>query len=108
VVSAQSGSGSWASALDRSGPRAPSSQGLSGITVELEDASGNVLATTVTDSNGHYRFDQLTGLSATGEYTVRLVPPSGFRQTWKNPATILISRGDINRSAVDFVLAPTK
>jgi hypothetical protein len=59
----------------------------------------------VTDSKGHYRFDQLTGLSATGEYTVRLVVPSGFTQSSTNPSPILISRGDINVSGVDFVLA---
>jgi hypothetical protein len=41
--------------------------GVPGVTVQLQDASGNVLATTVTDSGGHYRFDQLTGIGGTGE-----------------------------------------
>jgi hypothetical protein len=86
---------------------APPAQGLPGVTVELEDASGDVLATTVTDGKGHYSFDQLHGLSATGDYTVRLVVPSGFTQVSANPPTILISRGDINVSGVNFVVAPT-
>jgi hypothetical protein len=81
-----------------------SPRGLSGITVQLEDSSGAVLGTTVTDQSGDYQFDQLTGVGGTGEYTVRLVVPSGFVQTSKNPGTILISRGGIDVSGVDFVL----
>jgi hypothetical protein len=105
VVSEHSGSGRWATSDSGSGREVSSSQGLSGVTVELEDTSGNVLATTFTDSKGHYRFDQLTGLSATGDYTVRLVVPSGLTQKSANPSTIRISRGDINASGVNFVVA---
>src|SRR5262249_9193034 len=36
--------------------------GLPGITVQLEDASGNVIATAVTDTQGHYRFDNFNGI----------------------------------------------
>jgi hypothetical protein len=108
VVSDQGGSGPRASAPDASGSRAPAPQGMAGVTVELEDIGGNVLATALTDGEGHYRFDQLTGLSATGDYTVRLVMPSGFAQTSANSATIRISRGDINVSDVNFVVAPTR
>jgi hypothetical protein len=97
VVSAGGGAGSQAS----------SPQGLSGITVQLQDTSGNVLATTVTDGAGDYRFDQLNGVSATGDYIVSLVVPSGFTQTSANPSPILISRGDIDANGVDFTLAPT-
>jgi hypothetical protein len=93
---------------DGSGRDSPHSspRGLSGITVQLEDSGGNVLATTVTDRSGQYRFDQLTGVGGTGDYTVSLVAPSGFRQTSKNPPTISISRGGLDVSGVDFVLAP--
>jgi hypothetical protein len=83
-------------------------RGLPGVTVQLEDGSGNVLATIVTDSRGQYRFDTFSGLSSTGNYMVRLVVPSGFTQTSANPATIPISRGDINMSGVNFSLAPAQ
>jgi hypothetical protein len=78
--------------------------GLSGVTVQLEDSTGNVLATTVTNSSGDYTFNQLNGIGGTGDYTVRLVVPSGYSQVSRNPSTILISRGDLNVGGVDFVL----
>jgi hypothetical protein len=82
-------------------------RGLAGVTVQLQDSSGNVLATAVTDAQGHYRFGQLNGLSATGQYEIRLVVPTGYTQTSANPSTILISRGDINDTGVNFTLART-
>jgi hypothetical protein len=108
VASGHGGSGHGASAFHRKGVRADARRGLPGITVELEDAGGNVLAAAVTDGAGRYCFDPLTGLDGTGMYTVRLVVPPGFTQTSTNPAMILISRGDINRSGVDFVLTQAK
>ncbi|MCO6044248.1 SpaA isopeptide-forming pilin-related protein [Aeoliella sp. ICT_H6.2] len=47
---------------------------LSGVTIDLLDADGNVLATTVTDENGEYRFDDLTP----GEYQIREHQPDGY------------------------------
>jgi hypothetical protein len=82
----------------------PGEVGLPGFTVQLRDDSGNVLATTRTDGQGHYSFDQQTGIGATGKYTVRLVVPSGSTQTSANPPAILISRGDTDVSGVDFVV----
>jgi hypothetical protein len=79
--------------------------GLSGITVQLEDSSGNVLATAMTDSQGRYSFTQLTGIGGTGLYNVRLVMPSGLMQTSINPSSILISRGGVNVSGVNFTVA---
>jgi hypothetical protein len=108
VVSDQGGNGHRASPFDGKCGPAPSPPGLAGATIELEDTSGNVLATTTTDSKGHYRFDQLTGVSATGDYTVSLVVPSGFTETSTNPSAIRISRGDINVSGVNFVVAPAR
>ena len=50
--------------------------GLNGVTVDLLDAAGNVIATTTTAGNGLYGFDSL----APGSYTVRIdlstLPPS--------------------------------
>ena len=56
---------------------------------------------------GRYSFNQLNGVSATGDYIVRLTVTSGFTQTSANPSTILISRGDINVRGVNFTLAST-
>ncbi|HZW29267.1 MAG TPA: peroxidase family protein, partial [Isosphaeraceae bacterium] len=100
--------GTVASGHGATGDRATARRGLPGITVELEDSGGNVLATAVTDSKGRYSFNQFTGLSGTGIYTVRLAVSPGFTQTSANPSSILISRGDINRSGVDFRLAWVK
>jgi hypothetical protein len=88
------------------GSHAKSPRGLAGVTVELEDSRGDVLATTTTGRLGNFSFDQLSGVSGTGDYTVTLVVPSGFSQTSRDPSTILISRGEMNVKKIDFVLAP--
>ena len=46
----------------------------SGIVVTLKDGSGNVVATTTTDSSGNYSF---TGLDAMS-YTISIVTPQGY------------------------------
>jgi hypothetical protein len=51
---------------------------FAGVTVRLEDLSGNVLATAVTDSNGLFAF---TGVAA-GDYKVSPLPPPNFFQTF--------------------------
>jgi peroxidase len=91
------------------------SAGVSGIQVELRDSSGDVVATTTTDSQGFYIFTQLSGpadsqldasgLSATGTYTVDLVLSHGRHQVSQNPAPITITRGDINVRGVDFTVS---
>ena len=90
-------------------------QGVAGITVQLEDTSGDVLATTTTNSRGQYTFNQQSGpaanpvnspgVSETGIYRVVLVPPASLHQVSPNPRSILISRGGINASGVNFVVA---
>lgn len=50
-------------------------QGIAGVTVELLNSSGAVIAGTVTGSSGNYLF---TGLG-TGTYTVRVTTPTGYR-----------------------------
>jgi hypothetical protein len=101
-------SGTVFSDVSRNGHGSFQKPGLPGVTVQLQDDSGAVLATTVTDGQGHYRFDNFNGIGGTGDYNVRLVLPSGFRQTTPNPATILISRGDLNVTGVDFGVAPAR
>ena len=47
---------------------------IAGVTIQLFDNQGNLLATTETDANGEYRFDDLLP----GEYTVVELQPAGF------------------------------
>jgi hypothetical protein len=102
-------SGTVFASSGRSGPpRGSYARGLPGATVQLEDASGQVIATAITDGQGRYRFDDLNGINGTGNYVVRLAVPSGYTQTSTDPATILISRGDINASGVNFSVAAAR
>jgi hypothetical protein len=78
-----------------------SGTGISGITVDLLDSSGNVLATTVTDRGGHYSFNDFSGLGGTGTYTVQVILPSGAKSTKPTSVAVPISRGDVN-ARVDF------
>jgi hypothetical protein len=84
--------------------RAAVRRGLAGVTVLLEDTSGNVLDTTVTDARGRYSFDNFNGVDGTGDYEVRITAPADFTQTSANPTRILIGRGDVNVQGVDFSL----
>ncbi|MFT3798727.1 SdrD B-like domain-containing protein [Microbacterium sp.] len=52
---------------DKDGVQDADETPLAGVTVELLDADGTVLATTTTDANGRYVFDELTA----GTYRVR-------------------------------------
>jgi hypothetical protein len=86
--------------------------GLRGVVVQLEDSAGNVLATTVTNRDGHYKFNQLSGpaanpeiaygVSATGNYNIVLVLSPSQSQTTPNPSQILISAGSTNVDGVNF------
>ena len=49
---------------------------IAGVTVQLLNASGTVVATTQTDAQGRYRFDNLTP----GTYAVREIQPAGYLQ----------------------------
>jgi hypothetical protein len=87
--------------------------GTGGITVQLQDTSGDVLATTVTDQRGDYSFNQLSGpsqnpayapgVSATGVYQIVVVAPRGMKVS-RAPAPITITRGDINVSGINISL----
>ena len=80
--------------------------GLAGVTVNLNDDTGVVVATTITDQNGRYSFTDQTGIPGTGNYTVSLVLHSGYIQTSKNPGTISLSRGNLNIDGMNFGVAP--
>ncbi len=88
---------------------------MPGLTVELTDSSGDVLATTKTDFRGQYTFTQQSGpsanpeiaagVSATGDYDVVLVLPSFLKQTSADPGTITITHGGQNVTGVNFTVA---
>ena len=90
-----------------------------GVTVELEQFSDdhlsiNILATTVTNAQGNYSFNQLSGpaadalnspgVSSTGDYNVAIVLPSGNIQISADPSTMLISGGGMKVKEVDFLI----
>ncbi len=74
---------------NRDGAPNPREIGLSGRTVQLLDVDNNVVATTLTDRNGEYRFDHLS----LGTYQVREVLPPGAVNTTALPQPIAITRG---------------
>lgn len=70
-------------------------RGLEGRTVELVNAdTGEVVASTLTNAHGEYRFDVSDGLGV-GRYQVREVLPDGWVQTTPAGRIIPITRGDI-------------
>src|SRR6185369_5638623 len=92
---------------DSDGVQDSTETGLNGVSVQLLNSSGTVLATQTTSGNGDYLF---TGL-ASGTYTVKVVSstlPSGATQTYDldgtgtaHTAAVTLSAGQ-NRTDVDF------
>jgi len=90
---------------------------VTSIIVELEDTSGDVLATTNPAKNGSYSFNQLSGpandpsitpgVSATGFYEVVLALPAALSQVSQSPAAIEITRGDTNVTGINFNVSRT-
>jgi hypothetical protein len=76
-------------------------QGIGGITVELLDDEGTVIATTATNSRGHYSLD---AFRETGDFHVRIVVPRGYRATTSTTVDVLISRGDETVAGLNFGL----
>jgi len=56
------------------GRRDDGEEAIPGVTLELVNPSGQVVATTQTDHQGHYRFTDLLP----GNYSIRQIQPSGF------------------------------
>jgi peroxidase len=101
-------SGSVISNSQQGGRGGQASQGVAGVTVQLKDSAADLLATTVTDRQGHFAFNQLSGVAGTGTYLVSIVGPLGYTQTSTNPSSIQISKGGLNVDNVNFDLTPTK
>jgi hypothetical protein len=86
--------------------------GLPGLTVQLQDTSGDILATTTTGRGGSYSFNQLStgntnlaltpGVSGTGTYQIVVVLPSFLEQIGQGPGTITVTRGGQNFPNVNF------
>ncbi len=67
--------------LDGDGVQEAGEPGITGVTVELRDGGGNLIATTTTAGDGIYGFANLNA----GSYSVRVVAstlPAGFVQTY--------------------------
>jgi len=78
---------------------------LAGITVELLDDEGEVIATTVTNSRGRYRFTQF---AETGDYQVRVVLQDHQSVRRGNTRDVLIATGDVALRNVDFGIATSR
>ncbi|MCB1182715.1 carboxypeptidase regulatory-like domain-containing protein [bacterium] len=65
---------------DMNGIQDQDEPGVPGVTVQLLDCAGQVLAETTTDADGYYLFGNL----APGSYNVRFVRPDGFEFTLRD------------------------
>ncbi|NJP07886.1 MAG: hypothetical protein HC837_20820, partial [Chloroflexaceae bacterium] len=63
--------------IDRDGIQDTNEEPVAGVTVNLYDGDGNLIATTTTDANGNYLFDNLTA----GDYQVEFELPDGYAFT---------------------------
>ncbi|HKI01254.1 MAG TPA: SdrD B-like domain-containing protein [Thermoanaerobaculia bacterium] len=78
--------------------------GINGVTVQLLNSGGTVIATTTTSGDGNYTFSNLSA----GSYSVRVTPPAGVAQTYDldsvgtaNVAAFTLTAGQA-RTDVDF------
>jgi hypothetical protein len=88
--------------------------GLAGVTVTLTyadgspvyDASGNLVTTAVTDSNGNYLFPNLLTAPA-GTYKVTMTTPSGYgRTTPISDTSLALTTAGASDLTLDFGVAP--
>lgn len=75
---------------DKNGQRDPGEGGLAGVTVRLLDASGKLLSTTTSATDGTYGFPDL----APGTYTVETDLPSGYSPTGSTSRKLTVAAGD--------------
>ncbi|MEZ7673694.1 carboxypeptidase regulatory-like domain-containing protein [Pauljensenia sp. 20925_1_27] len=96
----------------RNGDQDGTEPGYSGVTVQLLDASGNVIATTTTDANGNYSFSKLPD----GTYSVKVVKDGELADTeqtedpdaTKDNASEPVTLGEDNptKDHIDFGYVP--
>jgi hypothetical protein len=76
--------------IDRDGRRDRNELGLAGITVQLRDPAGNVIASAITSRNGTYSFEGLD----LGVYQVRAVLPANLQLTTRGAARADLTRAE--------------
>jgi hypothetical protein len=97
---------------DGNGFRGDTEPGVAGITVNLVDGGGTVVATTTTDAQGRYSFTNQTGIPGTGNFTVTVSLPSTLAQTAaqvaQDPGVIHLSRGGLTFTNESFAVVGTQ
>jgi hypothetical protein len=78
--------------VDRDGRQDHGEPGMPGVTVQLHDESGTLVAATATDATGHYQFSNLDP----GRYRLRFLVPHGWRVS---PAHVGGARSDSDPAA---------
>ncbi|OEZ59057.1 SdrD B-like domain-containing protein [Duganella sp. HH105] len=73
--------------------------GICGVTVQLKDATGKIVATTTTDTAGHYSFT-----ADPGSYTVSVTAPSGYAFTGKDVGSDDARDSDFGSNGVSNVV----
>ncbi|WP_348697802.1 SdrD B-like domain-containing protein [Duganella fentianensis] len=73
--------------------------GLCGVSVQLKDATGKVVATTTTDAAGRYTFT-----ADPGSYTVSVTAPSGYSFTGKDAGSDDAKDSDFSSAGVSDVI----
>jgi hypothetical protein len=97
----------------QSSPRGGGNNYTAGITVNLEDTTGDILATTTTNRRGRYSFNQLSGpatnpintpgVSATGTYEIVPVWPTDMKEVGSDN----ITAGGQNVANVNYTVEST-
>ncbi|MBL8474054.1 MAG: carboxypeptidase regulatory-like domain-containing protein, partial [Rhodocyclaceae bacterium] len=89
--------------LNANGVQDAGESGMSGVTVKLLDSAGTLLATTTTDSSGHYLFSGLDG----GDYKVQVAAPSGYTAAPKDQGGDDSTDSDIDAGGTTAVVSLT-
>jgi len=97
IEAAEIGDTVWFDA-DGDGEQDSTESGVAGVTVELYDINGNLVGTTVTDTNGNYIFEDLIP----GDYKLTFIPPAGYLFTSQDSGST-----DANDSDVDPTMGMT-
>ncbi len=93
---------------DGDGVQDPSEPGLAGVEVILYDDLGQVIATTTTDANGNYTFEDILPWDG---WTVAVTPPAGYTNSGDldggdDGTTVVDTSGGVDRLDADFALQP--
>lgn len=84
---------------NRDGIQDQNEPGVGGVTVNLKNSGGTVIATTKTDAYGYYIFNNLTP----GSYSVQFTAPSGMQITAKNQGSVGNTDSDADPSTGNTV-----